>query len=181
MAFAGPFPNPDVFRMRPIPIAVSLACAILLAACASSAPKLKEPIRLTLTVNALPGVNPDGRGQAAPIVVRVYELKDDGAFVAADFFSLQTQDKTMLADDIVRRDEFLLRPGERKRISRRADPATTTIGVLAAYRDLPNSVWREIHALPSAPDAAWYRIFSPKLTLNIDLDANAVRINEAKK
>lgn len=167
--------------MRLILTAVALAAVVLLSACASTEPKPKQPIRLEMTVNAKADVNPDDRGRAAPIVVRVYELKNDGAFEAADFFTLQNQDKTILADDVVKREEFQLRPGEHRSIVRRADPEATAIGVLAAYRDLSKSVWRAVYAIPSAPDKAWYRIFTPKLKLNIDLDANAVRVTETKK
>ncbi|MDR6501917.1 type VI secretion system protein VasD [Burkholderia ambifaria] len=132
-------------------------------------------------MNALPDVNPDDRGRAAPIVVRIYELKNDGAFNAADFFTLQTRDKTALADDVVKRDELQLRPGEHQTLVRRPDPATTTIGVIAVYRDLPNAVWRAVYTMPAAPDKAWYRLFTPKLKLTIDLEAKAVKITEAKK
>ena len=121
------------------------------------------------------------RGRAAPIVVRIYELKNDGAFEAADFFTLQTQDKTVLADDVAKRDELQLRPGEHQTLVRRPDSATKTIGVIAAYRDLPNAVWRAVYAMPAVPDKAWYRLFTPKLKLTIDLEAKAVKITEAKK
>lgn len=168
--------------MRSIPTVATLACALVLSACASSGePKPKEPIRLDMRVNARPDVNPGDRGRAAPIVVRIYELKNDGAFNAADFFTLQTRDKTVLADDVVERDELQLRPGEHQTLVRRPDPATTTIGVIAAYRDLPNAVWRAVYTMPAAPDKAWYRLFTPKLKLTIDLEAKAVKITEAKK
>ena len=168
--------------MRSIPTVATLVCALALSACASSGePKPKEPIRLDMRVNALPDVNPDDRGRAAPIVVRVYELKNDGAFEASDFFTLQTQHKTVLADDVVKRDELQLRPGEHRTFVRRPDPATKAIGVIAAYRDLPNAVWRAVYVMPTAPDKAWYRLFTPKLKLTIDLEAKAVKITEAKK
>ncbi|EDT40698.1 type VI secretion system lipoprotein TssJ [Burkholderia ambifaria] len=168
--------------MRSIQTVATLACALALSACASSGePKPKEPIRLDMRVNARPDVNPDDRGRAAPIVVRIYELKNDGAFNAADFFTLQTQDKTVLADDVVKRDELQLRPGEHQTLVRRPDPATTAIGVIAAYRDLPKAVWRAVYTMPFAPNKAWYRLFTPKLKLTIDLEAKAVKITEAKK
>ncbi|RQS18314.1 type VI secretion system lipoprotein TssJ [Burkholderia sp. Bp8998] len=168
--------------MRSIPTVATLACLLAISACASSGePKPKEPIRLDMRVNALPDVNPDDRGRAAPIVVRIYELKNDGAFDAADFFTLQTQDKTVLADDVAKRDELQLRPGEHRTFVRRPDPDTKAIGVIAAYRDLPNAVWRAVYAMPAAPDRAWYRLFTPKLKLTIDLEARAVKITEVKK
>ncbi|KWB82947.1 type VI secretion system lipoprotein TssJ [Burkholderia ubonensis] len=167
--------------MRSILILAALACAIGLSGCASSEPKPKEPIRLDLIVNALSGVNPDERGRAAPIVVRIYELKNDDAFKQADFLTLQNAGKTVLAGDVIKCDRWQLRPGEHQTIIRPADLATTAIGVLAAYRDLPNSVWRAVYAMPAAPDAEWYRLSTPKLKLTIDLDANAIKITETKK
>ncbi|MEM5459250.1 type VI secretion system lipoprotein TssJ [Paraburkholderia phytofirmans] len=159
-------------------IALAFACA--LTACVSSDPKMaKEPVKLELSVVASAGVNPDDQKRAAPIVVRIYELKTDGVFNSADFFSLQDKDKTALADDLVTRQQFQLRPGESKSIKTRADPATTSVGILAAYRDLPNSVWRAVYPLPAAPDAAWYRA-SPKLKLTINLEPNAIKITETK-
>jgi type VI secretion system protein VasD len=167
--------------MRLIPSVPAVAFALALTACASSDPKPKEPLRLDLTVNAASTVNPDEQKRAAPIVVRVYELKTDGAFNAADFFTLQDKDKTVLADDLVKRDQFQLRPGEHVTVTRTADPATTTLGILAAYRDLPNSVWRAVYALPVTSDKAWYRFSTPKLKLTITLDANAIKVTEAPK
>ncbi|MCI0151584.1 type VI secretion system lipoprotein TssJ [Paraburkholderia sediminicola] len=154
----------------------AFAFVLMLAACASGDPKPRETLRLDLTVNAAPTVNPDGQKRAAPIVVRLYELKTDGAFNAADFFTLQDKDKTVLADDLVKRDQFQLRPGEHVTVTRTADPATTTLGILAAYRDLPNSVWRAVYALPVVTDKPWYRFGSPKLKLVITLDANAIEV-----
>jgi type VI secretion system protein VasD len=161
-------------------ISAVLALVFVLAACAGSDPKTpKEPVKLELSIEAAGDVNLDSQKRAAPIVVRIYELKSDENFNAADFFSLQEKDKTVLADDLLARDQFQLRPGESKAIKRKADPATVTIGVLAAYRDLPNAVWRKTFSMPGSPDAAWYR-FSPKLKLVVKLDANAIRIVEAK-
>ncbi|HDR9037453.1 hypothetical protein WK24_29190 [Burkholderia vietnamiensis] len=166
--------------MRSILTVASLAGLTILSACASGAPKPKESIRLELTVNAQSDVNPDERGRAAPIVVRLYELKNDNAFKAADFFTLQTQDKTVLADDVVKRDELQLRPGEHRTIVKFPAPDTTAIGVIAAYRDLPNAVWRTVYTIP-ALDKAWYSFSTPTLKLNVNLEAKAVKIEEAKK
>jgi type VI secretion system protein VasD len=109
-------------------------------------------------------------------VVRVYELKDANAFNDADFFSLKDKDKTLLADDLVTRDQFQMRPGDSNSIKRDAQQATKVLGVIAAYRDLPNSVWRATWPMPASPKAAWYHVMSPKLKLTIDLNANAIKI-----
>jgi len=160
--------------------AAAMACVLGLAACATDpSSSALEPIRLDLSIAASSGVNPDDEKRAAPIVVRIYELKNADAFNSADFFSLQEKDKAMLADDLVVREQFQLRPGEEKAIRRNANQATTTLGVIAAYRDLPNSVWRATWTLPPSPSAAWYHR-GPKVKLTIDLDANAIKITDAQ-
>ncbi len=156
--------------------------ALALSACTSANSDhepAKETMRFDLDIVAARDTNPDAQGRAAPIVVRVYELKTDDVFNSADYSSLQKKDKTLIADSIVVRDEFQLRPGEHKAIRRKVDPATKVLGVLAAYRDLPNSVWRAVYELPSRPDAAWYRR-TPKVNLTIDLGANGVKVTERK-
>lgn len=166
--------------MRPFTHVIALAFACALTACASRDPNTaKEPVKLELSVVASSGVNPDDQKRAAPIVIRVYELKTDAAFNSADFFSLQDKDRAVLADDLVTRAQFQLRPGESRFIRTQTDPATTVIGILAAYRDLPNSVWRAAYPLPAASEAAWYRAL-PRLKLTIDLEPNAIRITERK-
>lgn len=167
-----------MFRMRLIMAMTAIAPALMLAACASADPKPREPLDLDLTVNATATVNPDDQQRAAPIVVRLYELKTDSAFNTADFYTLQDKDKTVLSDDLVKRDQFQLRPGEHVTIRRVANPASTKLGVLAAYRDLPNAVWRAVYTLPSTPDQAWYRLSSPKLKLTITLDTHAIKLTE---
>ncbi len=150
-----------------------------LAGCASNTDKdvAREPVKLDLTIKAASSVNPDDQKRAAPVIVRVYELKNPDAFNTADFFSLQDKDKTLLGDDMAERDQFQLRPGDQKTIRRDANAGVTTLGIIAAYRDLPNSVWRATWPLPPSPAAAWYH-FRPKLKLTIDLDTNAIRITD---
>jgi type VI secretion system protein VasD len=169
------------YCMRLITSVTACATALLLAACASGDPKPHEPLRMDLTISAATTVNPDDQGRASPIVVRVYELKTDNAFKAADYISLQDKDKTVLTDDLVKRDEFVLRPGEHQTIRRVADASTTILGVLAEYRDLPHSVWRAAYLLPETPEKAWYRFSSAKLNLTVNLDASAIRITDNTK
>ena len=157
----------------------ALLSLLLFVACAGSERKAqREPVKLDLSIIASSGVNPDDQKRAAPIVVRIYELKNADAFNQADFYSLQDKDKTVLNDDLVQRDQFQLRPGEQKAIRREADQSTNTLGVLAAYRDLPNAVWRATWPLPPAVSAAWYRR-APRLKLVVDLDASAINITDA--
>lgn len=137
----------------------------------------KEPTKLLLRIEAAAQTNLDESGRPSPVKVRVYELKDSNAFNEADYFSLANSDKTVVGQDLLARDEFILRPGEIRRIERKSHPKTTALGFLAGYRDL-NSVWRVVHVLPEAPDASWYRALLPsnKAELTLQLQPQGIVI-----
>lgn len=144
------------------------------------AQEVKEQTKLVLTIEAAPGVNPDTSLRPSPIKVRIYELKDPGTFSEADYFSLDTTDKVTLAADMLSKDEFILRPGESHTIDRKSNAQTTAIGVLAGYRDLPNSTWRVVLKLKEAPTASWMRALLPanKTELTIQLQPQGIALTE---
>jgi type VI secretion system protein VasD len=137
----------------------------------------KEATRLILKIQATSSVNPDEGGKAAPIKVRVYELKDPASFGEADFFGLNANDKSILGADLLAKDEYILRPGESRTIERKSNPQTTALGILAGYRDLAGSTWRVIHPLKEAPAAAWYRAMLPSNKLNMTIELQGAGIN----
>jgi type VI secretion system protein VasD len=87
-------------------------------------------------------LNPNVDGAPSPVIVRLYELKSTGNFMGNDFFSLFDDESTVLADDLIAREEMRFNPNETKTINRELDPMTRHIGVLAAFRDLDKSSWR---------------------------------------
>jgi type VI secretion system protein VasD len=147
---------------------------------AAVAQDAKEQTKLLLRIEASSGVNPDTSLRPSPIKVRIYELKDVSAFNEADYFSLDTTDKVALAADMLAKDEFILRPGESRTIERKSNSQTTAIGVLAGYRDLPNSTWRLVHKLKEAPEASWMRALIPanKAELTIGLQPQGIALTE---
>lgn len=142
----------------------------------------REQTRLDITITAEAGVNPDDKGRAAPILVRIYELKSEGSFESADYFSLSGNDKALIGSDLLVRDEFILRPGDVKTLRRKSHPDLTAIGVVAGYRELAQADWRAVQKVDPAPEAAWYRSVVPanKLRLQIDLQAKGIRLTPLK-
>ncbi|MBT0571816.1 type VI secretion system lipoprotein TssJ [Curvibacter sp. CHRR-16] len=161
-------------------LSLPLLLLLFLTSVCCCAEDAKEATKLTLTIEATPGVNPDDSQRPSPIKVRVYELKDSNSFTEADYFSLEKNDKTVLAADLLAKDEFILRPGESKKIERKSNTQTTALGILAGYRDLPNAVWRAVYKLPEAPEAAWYRAVLPsnKTVLQIQLQPQGIVVTE---
>ena len=140
------------------------------------AQEAKEPTKLLLKIEAVAATNPDDSGRPSPIKVRLYELKDSNSFGEADYFGLNSADKSILGADLLSKDEFILRPGESKTIERASHNQTTALGILAGYRDLANSTWRVIQPLKEAPTAAWYRALLPsnKLHMTIQLQPQGI-------
>ncbi|CAJ0893423.1 hypothetical protein R20233_03738 [Ralstonia sp. LMG 32965] len=163
-----------IFRLL-MPWALSLA----LAAC-SIAPAQPEQLKLDLAIQAGDSLNPDDKGRASPVLVRLYELKTASTFEQADYYSLESNDRTVLMQDLLARDEFILRPGEFQDIERKLNPDAQALGFLVGYRDLGKATWRTVYKLPPAPAAAWYRVAIParKVKLQIVLDRQAITVSK---
>ncbi|QOF79159.1 type VI secretion system lipoprotein TssJ [Variovorax sp. 38R] len=147
--------------------ALGLAAAGLwLTGCASK--PVVTPVSITLTAAA--DANPDARGRASPLTVRVYALKTPGPFEGADFFSLFEKDQATLGAELVQREEMLLRPGESKKLDLTLPADAKAIGVMAAFRDLDRARWREVRAV--TPGQAQ--------VLNVTFGARQIRVDAAK-
>ena len=139
--------------MRRFRLRTALLCASWVAwsasGCASKPPK-PVPAVATLSIVARPDANPDASGRPSPIVLRLYQLKADAAFVDSDFFPLFDDDKRALGADLVSREEMELAPGEARALEVPFAPETRFIAVLGAYRDVGNARWRAIAPAPGS-------------------------------
>ncbi|KWT70208.1 Type VI secretion lipoprotein/VasD [Variovorax sp. WDL1] len=128
-----------------------LAAGLLVSGCAKPPPPpVTTPVAMTLVAGA--DANPDARGRASPLTVRVYALKTRGAFESADFFSLFEKDQATLGAEMAQREELLLRPGESRKLEMTLAADVKAIGVMAAYRDLDRARWREVRVVePGKP------------------------------
>ena len=129
-------------------------------------PVAKPPPQLTLKITAAADANRDPDGKGLAVEVRAYELKSHGVFTKADFFSLYDRDSAVLGGDVLTRDEVTLAPEQFFPIARPLNPDATYIGVIAAFRDLDHSRWREVIRLNPMQDN----------NVQIDIGAAAVSI-----
>ena len=119
----------------------TLTTLALLVGCSTLSP-YSHLTKLNLKLTASDRLNPDLNGRPSPIVVRLFELKHPVAFENADFFSLYERAKESLAPDMVTSEELELRPGETVELKLTVGEGSRYVGVLAAYRDLPETRWR---------------------------------------
>jgi type VI secretion system protein VasD len=116
------------------------ALALGLPGCAS------KPVvsQIQLSLGAAADVNPDSKNRPSPIAVRIYALKTATVFESSDFFSLFEKDSATLGQEIVKREELLLRAGETKQLDWSLPPEAKFLAVLGAYRDLEHARWRAV-------------------------------------
>ncbi len=125
---------------RFLPAALIAALAVL-GGCSALSPN-SDLTKLDLSLQGSDRLNPDLNDRPSPIVIRLLELKHPVAFENADFFSLYQRPKEALSPDLVIQEELELRPGEQRDLKLFVQEGSRCVGVLAAYRDLPESSWR---------------------------------------
>ena len=153
--------------------AACLLAACLLSACASKPPK-PEPARARLVASE--HVNPDASGRASPIVVRLFQLRDEDAFATAEFFDLYGKEKEVLGESLVSRQEYMLAPGETRDLEIPLDAQARFLGVLAAYRDIRGAQWR---ALTRAPEKKLTDLLGRDgVTITLDKDTVALSVKD---
>lgn len=122
---------------------IFMGLALLITGCSAISPYSTQT-RLELQLAANDQLNPDINGRPSPIVLRLLELKNPVLFETVDFFGLYGQAKELLAPDLVASEELELRPGERLQLKLHVKEGSRYVGVLAAYRDLPETKWRYV-------------------------------------
>lgn len=137
--------------------------ALVLTACASEPPP-PAPTVVRLQVQAAADLNPGPAGQPAPVRVRLYELKSGATFSRADYFSLVEAANATLSSDLVEQDELLIQPGEQLILDRTLDEQSRLLGFVVAYRNLDDSVWRQLINIPPHQTSV----------LNVTLGARAI-------
>lgn len=136
-----------------------------LAGCAS-APEKSMSARAVLT--AASDVNPNSEGRPSPVRVRILQLKEEGAFLDADFWSLVEREQQTLGDSLLQRFESTLVPGERKQLELEIHPEARVLAVMAEYANFRDATWR---AVVKTPDKSLLNlIIKERVTIDIQKD-----------
>lgn len=100
--------------------------------------------QVTFSMVSDEGVNPNIWGEASPIEVQVFELKDDSMFMSADYDMIKADYRQALRSNFVDNYDFVLMPGQFKFVnSFDIDPETRYIGVMAHFAEPELSEWKK--------------------------------------
>lgn len=155
-----------------------ITVASLLTGCTSTQPTAAKPLDLDLYASS--GVNLDGLGRPAPILVSIYGLKSAATFEASGFTALQDRAKATLGDDLVSFEQVILLPGEHRLMQRPASAQARSLGIVAGYRELNTSVWKTTIALLADDDAHFFSFWPSapeRLAVRVKLDESGLVVN----
>ena len=155
---------------------VSAVFAVRLVAMAAAAlafsvpdPAVAKETKLKSEVVAAENINPNRRGTPQPVKLHIFYLAHDEAFLQANFMDLADPESAVLGDELVRRAEQLIGPGELIALDEEFDEAAKFIGVVAEFTELDQASWRSIAAVPARRWTDVLRLFSSsKLQVLVD-------------
>jgi type VI secretion system protein VasD len=119
--------------------------AFLLFGCASEPEQPAPPpppthVEISLQVDK--DLNLDASGNPAPVVFRIYQLKDLNSFNNADFFTLLQNDQTALGASLVAKQELLLKIGANQTLDFDMPNEAHALSFFASFKQLDNAQWR---------------------------------------
>ncbi|MCL6272128.1 type VI secretion system lipoprotein TssJ [Sansalvadorimonas sp. 2012CJ34-2] len=139
-------------------ISAALISLLTLAGCSTFSSGVTEADRLKnsktsleITLDAGYDLNPNDRGEASPLKIRLYELQAADLFSQADFLDLYDQDSASLQDSLIKIHRIpAQRPGQKTQLDFPLDPSTRFIAVLAEFSRYQDADARVI--APIAPE-----------------------------
>jgi type VI secretion system protein VasD len=142
---------------RSVGAAVLAFSLLFTSACEPTIVPVKEPRKVceiqtvSLSVVASDTINPSPEGEPRPVVVRVYQLRDEIALYNSTFDEVWRDDKEALGGDLIMKGEAYAYPNTRTEVAFQRNPEADSVVVAALYRGHQGKSWFMTFELPPAP------------------------------
>ena len=103
-----------------------------------------------VTLHSARYLNPDINGRPSPVVVMLYQLKNDYAFKQADSTALMANSARVLGADLIDKDTIEIRPNSTQDVTEKLDMAAKFLGIVVAYRNVTTESWHKVIALDTS-------------------------------
>lgn len=127
-------------------ILLLILASSFLVACSSVPEEPKIPF--VYTVNAAEDINPDIRGEASSVVLKVFQLSELGLFTAARYEDVFSDSYAKLGTEFIAVNEHLLNPATSQTFSVEISERAKFLGIAVAYRSTDSVVWKTTHMVP---------------------------------
>ena len=127
---------------------------ILLGCTQAPVPQQAEPCDrqvLSAAVIATPYINPTESGEARPLQLRLYQLKNDVSFRNASFNEIWKADQETLGDDLLDKQEFPVYPDSTQQVDFERNPEAQYIVAAGLFRSPKGKQWFTSFELPPPP------------------------------
>lgn len=115
--------------------------------------------QMDLVITARSALNQNGDGVSLPVVLRIYQLRDDRPFSTAAYAQLLSGSDALKAATLCSRD-VTLGPGQTLKISEPMGDDANYVGVAAFFRDTTHTEWSVL-----VPKSQWRKTDPVKLML----------------
>src|SRR4051794_98194 len=122
--------------------------------CVSVPPAPPKPCDVqivTLNIYAADNINPNERGNPRPVVVRLYQLKNDVKMENATYDEILLKDKETLADDNLKMDEVEVFPNDLVQVKFERNKEATVLAGVALFHSPKGNSWKTFYVFPPIP------------------------------
>lgn len=141
---------------------------IILCSCSNS----PKSIPLKTTIQAVYYLNPNIYNRPSPVVVTIYQLKDNISFKDADFFSLYNRASITLGNNLIDKKQLEIRPNQKKILNLKLSTKVHYLGIIAAYHNTTKTEWRKSITIPPNSKA---------INFNIELQSQGINVTQIKQ
>jgi len=118
------------------------------------APKPCDVQVVTLNIYAADNINPNENGNPRPVVVRLYQLKNDVRMENATYDEVLLKDKEVLQDDVVKMDEVSIFPNDLVEVKFERNKEASVLAGVALFRSPKGNSWKTYYTFPLPPGEA---------------------------
>jgi type VI secretion system protein VasD len=132
--------------------------AVTVAGCGPSAPAAApKPCDIqivTLNLYAADNINPNEKGNPRPVVIRLYQLKNDVRMENATYDEILLKDKEVLQDDLLKMDELSIFPNDLVQVKFERIKEASVLAGVALFHSPKGTSWKTYYAFPPLPSDA---------------------------
>ncbi len=114
-------------------------------------PKACDVQIVTLRIYAADNINPNERGNTRPVVVRLYQLKNDVKMENATYDEILLKDKEVLGEDLVKMDEVTIFPNDLVEVKFQRNKDASILAGVALFHGPKGNSWKTYYVFPPIP------------------------------